>query len=298
MVYEKSQVEKVKLIFNEMVDEYDHLYDLWYRYTFGSIDDVLSVEFRPSLHIENKPIALDVGCGTGIQSLRLASMGYRVIGVDIADELLKKAKTKLSNAGYVDAQFFVADAQWLPFKNNIADCMNCCGPTLSFVPNWRKALIEMSRCLKPGGKFLLEVEGRWNMDLLWEVINAIGFDFLEYAEPLSVALDHLLPPWDVGYTINYSFKRESGETVSMPLKLFAPSELERELLNVNLVPIKKWGLHVVTNLIPSTLLHEANPSFLVRQIFRALSFVEKHINSNWPFNALGCSLLVLAHKRS
>jgi ubiquinone/menaquinone biosynthesis C-methylase UbiE len=297
MANEKMQTEKVKKIFNDMVDEYDHLYDLWYRYTFGSIDAILSIEFWPSPSIENKPVALDIGCGTGVQSLRLASMGYKVIGVDVADKLLTRAKTKLSEAGHSDAQFFIADAQWLPFEDNVADCMNCCGPTLSFVHDWRKALMEMSRCLKPGGKLLLEVEGKWNMDLFWEIINALGFDFLDYNEPLSTAIGHLLPPWSIGHIITYPFKLESGEPVSMHLKLFAARELTQELLNVDLVKVKRWGLHVITNLIPSTVLHETDPSSLLRQTFRALSFIEKRINSSWPFNALGCSLLVLACKK-
>ncbi|MEM1540778.1 MAG: methyltransferase domain-containing protein [Candidatus Bathyarchaeia archaeon] len=102
---EMVQVEQVKIIFNQMVEEYDHLMDLWYSYTFGNIDKILLSEFRITSVHGNKPLALDVGCGTGIQSLRLATLGYKVIGIDIADKLLKLAKVKLSKAGYHDAEF-------------------------------------------------------------------------------------------------------------------------------------------------------------------------------------------------
>lgn len=292
-----TQVKKVKAIFNEMADEYDHLTDLWYRYTFNNIDHVLSSELQPSLRRNgNTPVALDLGCGTGIQSLRLASMGYRVIAVDIADALVQIAKKKLYRAGHNEADFLFADVQSLPFEDNIADCVNCCGPTLSFVPRWRLALAEISRCLRPGGKLLLEVEGKWNLDLFWEIISAVGFNFLGFDEPLSTGLEHLLPPWNMGHTVDYSFKKESGETVSMPLKLFTSGELDKELKNVGLMQDKRWGLHMVTNIIPSTVLHDSKPSNRLKKIFNRLAWVEKHIYCNWPFNSFACSILVLAHK--
>jgi len=292
----QNQVVYVRSIFNEMAAEYDRLRDLWYRYTFGSIDVILSREFQCSHKGNYKPLALDIGCGTGIQSLRLASMGYKVVGIDVADELLRIARLKLAKAGYHDAEFYITDAQSLPFSDAIADCVNCCGPTLSFVPDWRKALSEMARCLKPGGRLLLEVEGKWNLDLFWEIINAIGFNLLGYNESLLTAFSHLLPPWHVGHVISYSFKLHSGESILMPLKLFSAAELARELRDVGLVQDKRWGLHVLTNLIPSTILHKPDPGHLLELIFGRLASLEKHVNGCWPFNALGCSLLILAHK--
>ncbi len=125
---QKRPVEDVARIFNEMAEEYDHLRDLWYRYTFGSIDRVLSSELRPSGNTNSRPIALDLGCGTGIQSLRLASMGYKVLGVDIAEELLRVARVKLSEAGYSDTEFYYADARAIPLEDSIADCVTVAVP--------------------------------------------------------------------------------------------------------------------------------------------------------------------------
>lgn len=292
-----SQVDKVRDIFNEMADEYDNLNDLWYRHTFAFIDKVLCEQFSLEGNSSSeKPVALDVGCGTGIQSLRLAQLGYKVIGVDIADELLIKAERKLKNAGYKDAEFHITNAESLPFSDSVADCINCCGPTLSFVPDWRKALAEVGRCLKPKGKFLLEVEGKWNPDMLWEIINALGFNFLGYDESLATSLGHLLPPWRIGHSINYSFRLESGETVSMPLRLFTPSELSRELKEWGLIEDRRWGLHVITNVFPSTVLHKPDPGKFTREVFRFLSSVEGRVNHVWPFNAFSCSMIVSAHR--
>lgn len=155
----------------------------------------------------------------------------------------------------------------------------------------------MARCLKPGGKLLLEVEGKWNFDLFWEIINGVGFNFLGYDESLATAVSHLRPPWDIGDVIQYSFKPESGEPLSMPLRLFSAAELRRELHDVGLAQDKRWGLHVLINLIPSTILHKSDPGRLLRVAFGGLASIEKLVNSFWSLNVFGCSLLVLAHKQ-
>jgi ubiquinone/menaquinone biosynthesis C-methylase UbiE len=222
---ETVRTQYVAQLFNEMADEYDNLKDPWYSYTFGEIERVLRADFRLGTTGQSKPLALDVGCGTGIQSMILAALGYRVEGIDIADNLVSIAERKLRTAGYTDAHFRHADATSLPFDDCVADVVNCCGPTLSFVPAWRIAIQEISRCLKPGGKLLLEVEGKWTLDMLWELLNALTGNRLGYDKPLKDALKQFLPPWTVGHFTDYSFVRESGETVTMPLKLFTAGEL-------------------------------------------------------------------------
>jgi hypothetical protein len=155
----------------------------------------------------------------------------------------------------------------------------------------------MARCLKPGGRFLLEIEGKWNLDLFWEIVNALGCNFLDYDEPLSEALSHLLPPWNIGHVIDYSFKLQSGESVTFPLKLFSAPELRRELQSVGLIQDRLWALHVLTNLLPSTILHKSDPGQILKRTFGTLAWFEMRVNHSWPFNSFGCSLLVLAHKQ-
>jgi len=291
-----DQTEYVARVFNEMAGEYDHLKDPWYSYTFSEIERVLRRHFRLSTVGQLKPLALDIGCGTGIQSLVLAQLGYRVEGIDIADDLIEIARAKLQHAAFPDTHFQHADATKLPFDDGIADAVNCCGPTLSFVPEWRTALREISRCLRPGGKLLLEVEGKWTLDMLWEVVNALAGNRLDYDKSLMNALKQFLPPWNVGRCIEYSFVLESGETVKMPLRLFTARELSRELRQVGLVVERRWGLHFLTNIFPSTVLHRADASPRVWSLFRKLAGVERFLYSLWPFNALACSLLVVAVK--
>lgn len=52
---------------------------------------------------------LDVGCGTGEHALHLASLGLRVLGVDVAETALAMARRKAADRG-LDVEFVTADA--------------------------------------------------------------------------------------------------------------------------------------------------------------------------------------------
>jgi len=52
---------------------------------------------------------LDAGCGTGENSLLIASLGLTVLGVDVAETALSMAREKASQRG-IEAEFAVADA--------------------------------------------------------------------------------------------------------------------------------------------------------------------------------------------
>ncbi|HEY6472620.1 MAG TPA: class I SAM-dependent methyltransferase [Acidimicrobiales bacterium] len=53
--------------------------------------------------------ALDAGCGTGEHALLAASLGVRVMGVDLAETAIDRARAKAADQG-LDAEFQVADA--------------------------------------------------------------------------------------------------------------------------------------------------------------------------------------------
>jgi ubiquinone/menaquinone biosynthesis C-methylase UbiE len=58
-------------------------------------------------------VALDIGCGSGIQTLALAQRGWEVTGVDVVERALTQARERLA-AAHASARIVRADATELP----------------------------------------------------------------------------------------------------------------------------------------------------------------------------------------
>lgn len=96
---------------------------------------------------------LDVGCGTGIWSRRIAAMGPRVVGADFSSEIIKLAKP----AEHVE--FVVSSAQDLDLAGGRFDLVLSVTVLqhITDAAELDRALTNLRRMLKPGGLlFLLE----------------------------------------------------------------------------------------------------------------------------------------------
>ncbi|MBV9195044.1 MAG: class I SAM-dependent methyltransferase [Solirubrobacterales bacterium] len=69
---------------------------------------------------------LDAGCGTGENALYVASLGLRVLGVDVAETALSIAREKAAARG-IDADFVVADALCLDRLGRAFETVIDCG---------------------------------------------------------------------------------------------------------------------------------------------------------------------------
>jgi ubiquinone/menaquinone biosynthesis C-methylase UbiE len=98
--------------------------------------------------------ALDVGCGTGDDARAMADLvGPRgvVIGVDNSTAMIDEARRRAEAAGLHQASFQTADALDLPFADGSFDACRA-DRSLMHVPDARRALAEMARVLRPGGR--------------------------------------------------------------------------------------------------------------------------------------------------
>jgi len=95
---------------------------------------------------------LEVAIGTG-RNLPFYPQGARVTGIDLSPAMLDFARRRAAELG-IDAELVEGDAEALPFADNRFDTV-VCALSLCSIPNGAKAIAEMARVLKPGGRLLL-----------------------------------------------------------------------------------------------------------------------------------------------
>jgi demethylmenaquinone methyltransferase/2-methoxy-6-polyprenyl-1,4-benzoquinol methylase len=140
-----KQPSEVAAMFDSVAESYDRTNDLL---SFGQ-DRI----WRKLVLREVNPVAgqtvLDLAAGTGSSSIVFLIPGVKVIASDFSKGMLEVGKKR-----HPELEFVFADATKLPFKNASVDAV-----TISFglrnVQEPKKALAEMLRVLKPGGKVVI-----------------------------------------------------------------------------------------------------------------------------------------------
>jgi phosphatidylethanolamine/phosphatidyl-N-methylethanolamine N-methyltransferase len=97
---------------------------------------------------------LEVGVGTGI-SLTDYSAANRIVGIDLSEQMLQKAKARVSQLALTHVvQLEVMDAERLSFPDDSFDVV-VATYVVSTCPNPEAALDEFARVVKPGGEIVL-----------------------------------------------------------------------------------------------------------------------------------------------
>lgn len=97
-------------------------------------------------------LVLDLGCGSGIDSIEFARNEAQAVSVDFNQEAVKQTRDLFREAQNV-GDFIQASATHLPFKDDVFGCVYSFG-VLHHIPNVDGVLQEMERVLKTGGKFM------------------------------------------------------------------------------------------------------------------------------------------------
>jgi ubiquinone biosynthesis O-methyltransferase len=131
-------------------------YDAWYTDKKGSFVDTVETELAfKMIQVENGMKVLDVGCGTGNFSIKLAKMGCSVTGIDISDNMLDIARKKAEEEN-LDIQFLHMNLNELNFKENKFDAVFSMA-AFEFVDDEDapKALEGMLKVVKKNGQVLI-----------------------------------------------------------------------------------------------------------------------------------------------
>ncbi|GAA4424266.1 bifunctional demethylmenaquinone methyltransferase/2-methoxy-6-polyprenyl-1,4-benzoquinol methylase UbiE [Acidovorax lacteus] len=151
-VDEREKAQRVRGVFDSVASKYDVMNDLmsgglhraWKAYT------VMVANLREGQQV------LDIAGGTGDLSLAFArKVGPtgRVVHTDINEAMLRTGRDRLIDAGVV-LPTLVCDAEALPFPDAHFDLVSVAFG-LRNMTHKDRALAEMCRVLKPGGKLLV-----------------------------------------------------------------------------------------------------------------------------------------------
>jgi ubiquinone/menaquinone biosynthesis C-methylase UbiE len=126
---------------------------------------------------------LEVAVGTG-RNVGFYPSGIRLTGIELSSEMLAIARRRAADVG-LQAELLQGDAQVLAFPDASFDTVVCTF-SLCSIPDDRKAVAEMKRVLRPGGRLLL-VDHVPSTTRLWR-----GIQWLLEQVTVRVEGEHLL----------------------------------------------------------------------------------------------------------
>jgi ubiquinone/menaquinone biosynthesis C-methylase UbiE len=133
---------------SKLFDEWPEKYDRWFKTPIGTLVKKYEKDLLLDM-LQPRPgeTILDVGCGTGIFTLDILSLGPRVIGLDISHPMLLKAGQKTEDFPFWGV---AGDMLLLPFDDECFDKVVSM-TALEFIADGRRAVKELFRVTKKGG---------------------------------------------------------------------------------------------------------------------------------------------------
>jgi len=208
------------VVTNIVREHYDHLLADHYEWMFGvsfesKVDEQKALLSRVAGLALSNELAVDLGCGSGFQSIALNDLGYRVLAVDLSEKLIATFASRIGTRDIIlnlgdlmQLRKFVAPAS--------AALVVCMGDTLTHLPSTievSELFKGVSQVLVPGGRFVVtwrdlaahEPTGLDRFILVRSDDQRIMTCCLEYA-PDTVMVNDLIYVRDAGgtWTLNKS----------------------------------------------------------------------------------------------
>jgi SAM-dependent methyltransferase len=101
---------------------------------------------------------VDVGCGAGVEVVRFARGGARVVGLDASDQAIRLTRQNLAYQ-HLRAVLAVANGEAMPVPSGTVDLVYAHG-VIQYASDDRAVVAECQRVLKPGGTAIFQVYNR------------------------------------------------------------------------------------------------------------------------------------------
>ncbi|MBI4059515.1 methyltransferase domain-containing protein [Candidatus Giovannonibacteria bacterium] len=234
-------------------ENYDTRYDAKYFATRAHRDYEEELLLRETSLLDERGLALDIGCATGRAAFKLKDRFERVIGLDLSASMITKANTKLTGDGHV--RFEWADVEkGIPLEDDMASLVNMNLGTASDIQELPFVLAEARRVLKRGGIMFLSF---YNKNALLHQLEFV--------------------PWEVSLAAEFNVDRDwlevhsaTGERLAIYAKAYEAGELEG-LLPKGVI-LKSWLTHpTISSILPDVIFEEEAVKTAIAEIDRRLA---------------------------
>lgn len=231
-------------------------------------------------------IVLDVGCGTGLQTIQFAPRAKHVVAIDISGALMRKVQEKMRLQGLMNVTLLQGNATQLPLEDASVDFVSAYGDVIGHIPEYEQAIAEMARVCRPGGTVTIEYDNKWHLGLIIsprQLRNAI-----------KTRRRGDLRRW------TYEYLNHDSE-VNLTFKTFTFPEMQSLLNRHGLVVTERAGMHILSSLIPDHLWDPPKNKLPLKAhyawILQTLGQCDFRLKQRFPFYPLGYSAIVVAQKQ-
>jgi SAM-dependent methyltransferase len=130
---------------------------VWHRLRKRALEGLL----RRSGVIPGRDTLLDIGCNSGPLLLHLGRLGYRIEGVDLNPELVRKGREYLRAAGLEPSSLKLGNASRLEYADGSLDCVLMID-LLEHCVEEEALVAEAQRVLRSGGRAIVAVPCPWH----------------------------------------------------------------------------------------------------------------------------------------